>query len=128
MPASKHFDLVLGIDFHLVLPPGSSTPVLLPHPFIGFVFDVLDYIPYFSNGLKINGVPSATAGSVGLNFPHQPSGGGSFVKEIENDCVLFMGSSKTYVAGSPLSYMGLPVLSCQCVGIAKPAQLSLIHI
>ncbi|REC47418.1 RHS repeat-associated core domain-containing protein [Chryseobacterium pennipullorum] len=45
---SKHFDIVLAIDIHwtLIPPPPSFMliPLPLPHPFIGIVFDVMDYI------------------------------------------------------------------------------------
>lgn len=45
---SKHFDIVLGIDIHWTqIPPPPSfniIPLPLPHPFIGIVFDPMDYI------------------------------------------------------------------------------------
>ncbi|WP_431609316.1 RHS repeat-associated core domain-containing protein [Chryseobacterium sp. 'Rf worker isolate 10'] len=45
---SKHFDIVLAIDIHwtLIPPPPSFMliPLPLPHPFIGIVFDIMDYI------------------------------------------------------------------------------------
>ncbi|WP_082140512.1 RHS repeat-associated core domain-containing protein [Chryseobacterium sp. FH2] len=47
---SKHFDIVLAIDIHwtLIPPPPSFNiiPLPLPHPFIGIVFDVMDYIRF----------------------------------------------------------------------------------
>lgn len=59
---SKHFDIVLAIDIHwtLIPPPPSFMliPLPLPHPFIGIVFDVMDYIqftipiPQFIRNLK----------------------------------------------------------------------------
>jgi len=46
-PASKHLDIVMGIDIHIVLVPAppSPTPIPtpLPHPFIGMLFDPNDY-------------------------------------------------------------------------------------
>jgi RHS repeat-associated protein len=59
---SKHFDIVLAIDIHwtLIPPPPSFMliPLPLPHPFIGIVFDIMDYIkftipiPQFIRNLK----------------------------------------------------------------------------
>lgn len=47
---SKHFDIVLAIDIHwtLIPPPPSFMliPLPLPHPFIGIVFDIMDYISF----------------------------------------------------------------------------------
>ena len=37
MPAAKHFDPILGIDIHIIQPPGPVPPVPIPHPFIGFL-------------------------------------------------------------------------------------------
>jgi RHS repeat-associated protein len=58
---SKHFDVVLAIDFHwttIPIPPSFGfIPLPLPHPFIGMVFDPMDYlhfsipIPKFAQGL-----------------------------------------------------------------------------
>lgn len=46
--AGKHFDGVLGIDIHWTLIPiGPSfniIPLPLPHPFVGMIFDPIDYI------------------------------------------------------------------------------------
>ncbi|MCW3166943.1 DUF6531 domain-containing protein [Chryseobacterium sp. 09-1422] len=47
---SKHFDIVLAIDIHwtLIPPPPSFMliPLPLPHPFIGIVFDIMDYLKF----------------------------------------------------------------------------------
>ncbi|GGE50177.1 RHS repeat-associated protein [Pedobacter psychrotolerans] len=58
---SKHFDVVLAIDFHwttIPIPPSFGIiPLPLPHPFIGMVFDPMDYlrfnipVPKFAQGL-----------------------------------------------------------------------------
>ena len=42
--AGKHFDLVLGIDIHWTELPVPPFPLPLPHPFVGFVFDPVDYV------------------------------------------------------------------------------------
>ena len=45
--AAKHLDLVLGIDIHIVQPPGTVPPMPIPHPFAGILFDPFDYLPIF---------------------------------------------------------------------------------
>ena len=42
--AGKHFDIVLGIDIHWTKLPVPPVPLPLPHPFVGFVFDPMDYV------------------------------------------------------------------------------------
>jgi len=58
--ASRWFDLVVGVDLHLELVPGSPSPVPLPHPFVGLVGDpaglVLDEL--VGAGLALTGEPS----------------------------------------------------------------------
>lgn len=57
-PAAKHFDIILGLDFHLLLIPPSPVPIPFPViPFGALVFDPMDYIhvtipamPAFVNG------------------------------------------------------------------------------
>lgn len=47
---SKHFDIVLAIDFHwttIPIPPSFGfIPLPLPHPFVGMVFDPMDYLHF----------------------------------------------------------------------------------
>ena len=33
--ASRWLDLVIGLDLHLEIVPGSPSPVPFPHPFVG---------------------------------------------------------------------------------------------
>ncbi|WP_175754538.1 RHS repeat-associated core domain-containing protein [Burkholderia ambifaria] len=42
--AVKHLDPVVGIDVHSVLVAPSPTPVFLPHPHVGFMLDLREYI------------------------------------------------------------------------------------
>ncbi|WP_129716406.1 RHS repeat-associated core domain-containing protein [Pedobacter sp. SYP-B3415] len=72
---SKHFDIVLGIDFHWTvfpfIPSFSIIPFPLPHPFVGIVFDPVDY-------LRFNiPVPSFLQGMLGTESI--PMGGSIFV-------------------------------------------------
>jgi len=52
MPAAKQFDPVMGVDIHIILipTPGGPVPTPLPHPFIGMVFDPMDFIPVIGGG------------------------------------------------------------------------------
>lgn len=122
MPAAKMLDPLLGIDFHLVQPPGGVPPVLMPHPAIGLVFDPFDLIPQFGADVWISGLPRAQAGSWGLMLPHFPIGG-IFVKPPGNEFEVFMGSRTVSADDEALSYLGLPVLSCQTVGLPPVARV-----
>lgn len=42
----KHFDLVLGVDIHWTKLPFPPFPLPLPHPFIGFIFDPMEYVHF----------------------------------------------------------------------------------
>ncbi|MBR8253041.1 RHS repeat-associated core domain-containing protein [Burkholderia ambifaria] len=42
--AVKHLDPVVGIDVHSVLVAPSPTPMFLPHPHVGFMLDLREYI------------------------------------------------------------------------------------
>ncbi|MCA9134936.1 MAG: hypothetical protein KDA45_17325, partial [Planctomycetales bacterium] len=75
-PASKHFDPVVGVDVHIVQPPGPVPPVPIPHPFIGFIMDPMDYLPVVGSTVNINFLPRALAGTQGIAAPpHIPIGG-----------------------------------------------------
>jgi RHS repeat-associated protein len=114
MPAAKMLDPMLGIDFHLIEPPGAP-PLLVPHPSIGIVFDPFDLIPKFGANVFVNGLPRAQAGTAGLMLPHVPLGG-VFVEPPTNQLEVFMGSKTVSADEEAFSYLALPVLSCQCVG------------
>jgi len=118
MLAAKHFDPVLGIDIHLVIPP-TGTPLPIPHPHIGIVFDVMDYLLSFGSTIKVNGVPRATAGTAGKPIPHIPIGG-PFSMPPGNEDEIFMGSTTVVADGAPFTFTALPVLSCQSVGMMAP--------
>ena len=117
MPAAKHFDPVIGIDIHFELVP----PLLpIPNPFVGFLFDPFDYIPFIGATVWVNGLPRAQAGTAGVRMPaHQPMVG-QFVKEPDNECEMLMGSMTVAVDSDAFSYMALPVLSCNDIGAAAP--------
>ncbi|WNG24315.1 hypothetical protein F0U62_10020 [Cystobacter fuscus] len=117
MPAAKHFDPLLGIDIHLILPPGGVPPVPIPHPHIGMVFDPMDYVPILGATVLVGGVPRAQAGTSGIALsPHIPMGG-VFIKPPANESEVFMGSSTVSVDGDAFSHLALPALSCQDIGM-----------
>lgn len=118
--AAKHFDVIVGLDVHIVQPPGTVPPVPIPHPFVGIVFDPFDYLPLIGSTVKVNGLPRAQAGSAGLSLPPHLPIGGLFVKPPESEGELFMGSSTVEVEGEPFGYLGLPVLSCSDIGVPPP--------
>lgn len=120
MPAAKHFDPVLGVDIHIVQPPGPVPPVPVPHPFIGMVVDPMDYVPFLGATVMVGGIPRAQAGTAGKNVPPHIPIGGVFVKPPGNECEVFMGSATVSVDGDAFSHLALPALSCQDVGMPPP--------
>lgn len=58
--ASRWLDLVVGLDLHLELVPGSPAPVPFPHPFVGLVWDpaalVVDEL--LAAGAALTGAPA----------------------------------------------------------------------
>lgn len=117
MPAAKHLDPLLGIDIHLIQPPGPVPPVPIPHPHIGMVFDPMDYVPILGATVLVGGLPRAQAGSSGVELPPHIPIGGVFVKPPANESEIFMGSSTVSVDGDAFSHLALPTLSCQDIGI-----------
>ena len=62
--ASKHFDPMLGVDFHSYILP----PSVLPTPHISMVFDLWDYAPLIGATVKIHGLCRTVAGTEGKVF------------------------------------------------------------
>jgi RHS repeat-associated protein len=119
MPAVKHLDPVLGVDIHFIItPPGPVVPI--PHPHIGIVFDPFDYLPILGATVMVNGLPRAQAGTGGRTLPPHFPIGGVFAKPPGNENEVFMGSSTVVVDDEPFTYMLLPVLSCQDIGMPSP--------
>lgn len=117
MPAAKHFDPVLGIDIHLIQPPGPVPPVPIPHPFIGIIIDAFDYLPWIGGSVYVNGVMRAQAGTEAKGIPKHIPIGGIFVIPPSDEGEMFMGSATVEVDGDAFSYMALPLLTCHSVGI-----------
>ncbi|MEY3172831.1 MAG: hypothetical protein RLZZ436_744, partial [Planctomycetota bacterium] len=125
MIAAKHLDPVIGVDIHLIQPPGPVPPVPIPHPFVGFLIDPADYVPIIGSTVLINNLHRAQAGTAGKCVPpHIPIGGVFVPPPPGNECEMFMGSATVECDGDALSYMGLPALSCQSVGMPSIPRVS----
>ncbi len=129
MQAISEMDLVMGMDIHIVLvpaPPSPPIPTPLPHPFVGFVFNPLDWIPFF-NKVKVSGFPAASVTSGAspcppLHIPMPPGLPGVWAKgKVGDDAMMLMGGLTVKANDKCLTFAGLPVLSCSCIG-APPAK------
>ena len=122
-PAAKEFDIVMGVDIHIVLPPPPAPPLPIPHPFIGIVFDPMDFIPLLGATIMVNGVPRAQAGSAAKDIPAHIPLGGTFIKPPGNEGEMFMGSATVLAEGEPFTHMAHPVLSCHDIGMIAPPRM-----
>ncbi len=121
--SNKHFTPVIGLDIHIVILLGF--PVPLPHPYIGFVMDPMDYIPFIGATTKINHVPrgkSDTSGIIIILF-HIPMGGPFLLAPmIGHDSVNFFGSKRVKVEGNMMSPSGHMLMTCNDIGIPLSLQ------
>lgn len=124
MPAAKHFDPVLGVDIHLIQPPGPVPPVPIPHPFVGFLIDPFEYVPIIGGTILVNGMMRSIAGTMGKSVPSHIPIGGMFVKPPGNECEMFMGSAAVAFDGDAASHMNHPTLDCQCIGMPPIPRLN----
>ena len=115
--AAKHLDPVVGVDIHIVQPPGPVPPLPLPHPFVGMIIDPIDYLPVVGTTVLINGLPAGVAGTGGKAVPPHIPMGGMFVKPPGMECEIFMGSATVLVQDEPLSSTGMMTLSCTDIGM-----------
>jgi len=121
--SNKHFIPVIGLDIHIVILLGF--PIPLPHPYIGFVLDPMDYIPFMGASTKVNHVPrgvSDTSGIIIILF-HFPMGGPWLLAPmIGHDSVNFFGSKKVKAEGRLLSPTGHMLMTCNDIGIPLSLQ------
>ena len=120
MIAAKMFDMVMGVDIHIIQPPPPAPPVPIPHPFIGMVLDPMEFLPFIGASVYVNGMPRAQAGNEAKAIPPHIPMGGTFIKPVGNEGEIFMGSSTVVVEDEPFSRMASPVLSCSCIGMPAP--------
>ena len=118
LPANRHLLPVIGIDIHMVVILGAPVPI--PHPFIGLVFDPMDWIPKIGASVKVNSMPrgnSGTDGMLGCKV-HIPMGGPfAMAPMIGHDCKNFFGSPRVSAEGSYFSGAGFMLMSCNDIGL-----------
>jgi uncharacterized Zn-binding protein involved in type VI secretion len=110
-PAAKQGDKVMATDTHILLvpaPPGSPTPVPLPHPFSGTLTGGL------SQTVKIGGKPAAVVGSTATNTPsHIPANpAAQFQKQPANKGTVQKGSLTVKINGKAAARAGDTVMTC----------------
>ncbi|QCW99879.1 hypothetical protein FGM00_07115 [Aggregatimonas sangjinii] len=116
--ANKHFTPVLGIDIHIVIILGA--PVPMPHPYIGMVMDVMDYIPFLGSTVNVNNVPKGNSQTSGVlaTFFHIPMGGPFLMAPmIGHDSVNFFGSTTVHAEDNFMSPAGYMVMTCNDIGM-----------
>ena len=120
--ASKHMDIVIGVDIHFVTIPPSPAPVPMPHPFIGFIMDPFDYLPFLGTQVHINGQKRSNAGTMAMlgTYKHIPMGAGFYpaaIPFIDHEGIQFFGSMTVKADGSYLSGATFNLMTCSCIGI-----------
>ena len=118
LPANRHLLPVIGIDIHMVIILGAPVPI--PHPFIGLVFDPMDWIPFVGSTVNVNNMPRGNAGTDGMlgTKVHIPMGGPfAMAPMIGHDSKNFFGSPRVVAEGSYCSGAGFMVMTCNDVGI-----------
>lgn len=126
LPANRHMLPIVGIDLHIILipTPGGPVPTPIPHPFIGLVFDVGDYIPFIGSTVNVNFIPRGNAGTGGMlgSKVHIPIGGPfAMAPTIGHDSNNFFGSKRVTAEGSYFSVGGFMVMSCNDMGMPLSA-------
>lgn len=123
LPANKHLLPVIGIDVHMIIILGAPVPI--PHPFIGLVFDPMDWIPKIGATVNVNSMPRGNSGTGGMlgTKVHIPMGGPfAMAPMIGHDAKNFFGSPRVKAEGSYFSAGGFMLMTCNDIGI--PLSLS----
>src|SRR5438132_2198623 len=124
--SAKWFDPVIGIDIHLIQPPGPVPPIPVPHPFIGIVYDPMGlavgmaisaamsglFGGSFSGPVLINGLPAANTGTHVKGMPVHIPIGGVFVNPPSNEGTIITGSKTVHVLGSSAARLTSNVITC----------------
>jgi uncharacterized Zn-binding protein involved in type VI secretion len=105
-PAAKQGDQIMATDIHLIQPPGPTSPIPVPHPFIGILDGGL------STDVTIEGQPAAILGSTATNTPTHVPIGGSFVVPPRNRGQIVKGSATVLINGKPAARTGDTSLTC----------------
>lgn len=110
-PAAKHFDIVLGLDFHVLKVPWPITPCPIT-PFAALVFDPMDYIHF-----TVPAMPVYT--DDGFTIAKDVPLGGTV---LINDC--YRGAAQSALWGMP----SVPPLMGKLKGLGKAVKaLNLLH-
>jgi uncharacterized Zn-binding protein involved in type VI secretion len=105
-PAAKQGDKVSATDIHLIQPPGPTSPVPVPHVFMGTIDGAL------SSDVNIMGKPAAVQGSTATNSPSHVPQGGSFVSPPANKGTIQLGSATVMINGKPAARNGDVAMTC----------------
>lgn len=99
-------DTIVGVDTHLVQPPGPAPPVPVPLPFVGTIDSGV------STNVMIQGRPAATVGSGATNMPPHIPPGGAFVNPPTNQATIISGSATVLINGKPAARAGDTAITC----------------
>ncbi len=119
--AAKFFDVVVGVDLHVVMvpTPAGLVPVPLPHPFVGYVYDPAGAAmgAILGGGLVlVNGLPAANTGTaVKALFHHFPTPPGIkfYPSDVPgNEGSIVTGSKTVSFGGSSAARFGSMVTTC----------------
>jgi len=105
-PAAKKGDKIVAQDMHNIQPPGTSPPVLTPHPFTGIINGGL------SSNVNIMGMPAATVNSTAKNTPAHLPIGGTFVSPPTNQGTIIAGSGTVNINGNAAARNGDTAKTC----------------
>jgi uncharacterized Zn-binding protein involved in type VI secretion len=105
-PAAKKGDQVTALDTHMIQPPGPTSPVSVPHPFIGIIDGAL------SSDVNIEGLAAATVDSTATNTPSHVPIGGSFVNPPSNKAKITTGSGPVKINGKKAARAGDTAETC----------------
>jgi RHS repeat-associated protein len=118
MLSSKHFTPVVGLDIHIIVFPIGPIPI--PHPYIGLVIDVMDYIPFIGSSVNVNNVPRGICNTSGpiITLAHIPMGGPFLLTPmIGHDSMNFFGSVTVKADSIAMSPAGYMLMTCNDIGI-----------
>jgi len=105
-PAAKQGDQINATDMHLIQPPGTAPPVMVPHPFIGIIDGGL------STDVNIMGMPAATMNSTATNTPPHIPQGGTFIKPPTNRATIMIGSPTVFINGKMAARNADTAMTC----------------
>ena len=122
MLASKHLNITMGVDIHMVTIPPSPAPIPMPHPFVGTIMDPMDYLPMLGTMVHINNQKRSNAGTTSMlgTVKHIPMGAGFFpatMPMIAHEGFQFFGSMTVKTEGTYLSAAAFNLMTCSCIGM-----------